>query len=215
MTQEKFILNPFTKDNGKSKNAGERLYRTGDLARWLPDGNIEFVGRIDHQVKIRGFRIELGEIDAALNTHPQIKQAVVIATEDIPSDKRLVAYIVASDQSLTIDQLRTFLKQKLPEYMVPSAFVTLDTLPLTPNGKVNRKALPASNGDFPQEHKYVAPGTPSEEIIANIFASVYRYTKCGNPRQFLCIGRKFSTSNPINCQTQTCLGRRNFPKDNL
>ena len=124
LTSEKFIPNPF------SNFPSERLYKTGDLARYLPDGNIEFLGRIDHQVKIRGFRIELGEIESLLNSHPKIQQAVVIAKEDIPGNKCLVAYVVSEDKSLTTTQLREFLQQKLPEYMVPSAFVTLDTPPL-------------------------------------------------------------------------------------
>ncbi|MEQ8997814.1 MAG: aminotransferase class V-fold PLP-dependent enzyme [Coleofasciculus sp. B1-GNL1-01] len=189
LTQEKFIPNPFAKEIGKSQKAEEeRLYRTGDLARWLPDGNIEFLGRIDHQVKIRGFRIELGEIEAVLNTHPQIQQAVVIATEDTAGNKRLVTYIVTRDESLTSKQLREFLFSKLPEYMVPSAFVTLDTLPLTPNGKVDRKALPAPDGEISREHEYVAPRTASEEIIANIFASVIGVQKVGIHDNFFELG---------------------------
>ena len=117
------------------------MYKTGDLARYLPDGNIEFLGRLDNQVKLRGFRIELGEIESALNRHPQLQQVVVIIREDIPGNKRLIAYVVTSDESLTSRQLRQFLQEKLPEYMVPAAFVTLDTLPLTPNGKVDRKQI--------------------------------------------------------------------------
>jgi len=166
LTKEKFIPNPF------SHEQGARLYKTGDLVRYLPDGNIEYLGRIDNQVKIRGFRIEMGEIEAVLNTHPQIQQAVVIATEEVSGNKRLVAYVVTSDESLTTNQLREFLKQQLPEYMMPSAFVTLDTLPLTPNGKVDHKALPAPDGEINCEHVKVIPRTPSEEIIANIFAAV-------------------------------------------
>ncbi|MEH2156362.1 MAG: amino acid adenylation domain-containing protein [Nostoc sp.] len=150
LTQERFISNPF---------GSGRLYKTGDLVRYLPDGNIEYLGRIDNQVKIRGFRIELGEIEAALNTHPQIQQAVVIVTEDIPGNKRLVAYVVKSNESLTTNQLRQFLKQQLPEYMIPSGFVTLDKLPLTPNGKLDRKALPTPDGEISREHEYVAPRT--------------------------------------------------------
>ncbi len=189
LTREKFIPNPFAKDNGKSKKAqAERLYRTGDLVRWLPDGNIEFVGRIDHQVKVRGFRIELGEIEAVLSTHPQIQQAVVIATEDIPGSKRLVAYIVSKDESLSTHHLREFLKQKLPEYMVPSAFVILDTLPLTPSGKIDRKALPATDGKISREHEYVPPRTPGEEIIANIFASVLSVQNIGIHDNFFELG---------------------------
>ncbi|MDF5725916.1 MAG: amino acid adenylation domain-containing protein, partial [Rhizonema sp. PD37] len=132
LTAQKFIANPFSDDQ-------VRLYWTGDLGRWRSDGNIEFLGRIDSQVKLRGFRIELGEIEAVLSSHPQIQQAVVIATEDI---QRLVAYVVSKEETLDTNQIREFLKQQLPTYMVPSAFVILDTLPLTPNGKIDRKALP-------------------------------------------------------------------------
>ncbi|MEO1378584.1 MAG: non-ribosomal peptide synthetase, partial [Cyanobacteria bacterium J06635_10] len=187
LTREKFIQNPFdsltvkrqTHRNASSAQATEgypptqsKLYKTGDLARYLPDGNIEFIGRIDHQIKMRGFRIEPGEIEVALTTHPKIQQAVVIATEDNPDHKRLVGYVVLSDSSESTRQIREFLQQKLPEYMVPNAFVCLENLPLTPNGKVDRKALLASDRDFLQAHDYVAPRTSNEAIIANIFASV-------------------------------------------
>jgi amino acid adenylation domain-containing protein len=181
LTLEKFIPNPI--GEGKS----ERLYKTGDLARYLADGNIEFLGRIDNQVKIRGFRIELGEIEAVLNAHPQIQQAVVIATEDIPGDKRLVAYIVKTDESLTNKQIRDFLKQQLPEYMLPSASVTLDTIPLTPNGKIDKKALPIPDG-VSREVEYIAPRTPSEEIIANIFATVLNQQNIGINDNFFSLG---------------------------
>ena len=182
LTREKFIPNPFC--DGKS----ERLYKTGDLARYLSDGNIEYLGRIDNQVKIRGFRIELGEIEAVLSAHPQIQQAVVIAREDIPGNKRLVAYVVTSDESLTINQVREFIKQKLTEYMVPSAFVILDSLPLTPNGKIDRKALPKPDGEITREHEYVAPRSPSEEIIANIFATVVSVQNVGIHDNFFTLG---------------------------
>src|SRR5207248_11155961 len=128
LTAEKFIPDPF------GKEAGARLFKTGDLARYRPDGAIEFLGRIDYQVKIRGFRIELGEIEIVLGQHPGIKEVVVVAREDIPSEKRLVAYLV-SETDLSIEQLRTFLSEKLPSYIVPAAFVFLNALPLTPNGK--------------------------------------------------------------------------------
>ncbi|WP_293091572.1 non-ribosomal peptide synthetase/type I polyketide synthase [Moorena sp. SIOASIH] len=182
LTSEKFIPNPFC--NSKS----QRLYKTGDLARYLRDGNIEFLGRIDNQVKIRGFRIELGEIEAVLSTHPQIQQTVVIAREDIPGNKRLVAYYISEEESLTTNQVREFLKQKLPDYMVPSAFVTLDTLPLTPNGKVDRKSLPAPDGVFTSVEEYVAPRTPNEEIIANIFAKVLGVQDVGIHDNFFELG---------------------------
>jgi acyl-coenzyme A synthetase/AMP-(fatty) acid ligase len=120
------------------------MYKTGDLARYLPDGNIEFLGRADHQVKIRGFRIELGEIEAALGQHPAVRKAVVLAREDTPGEKRLVAYVVAES---TADELRRFLKDKLPDQMVPAVFVLLDALPLLSNGKIDRRALPSAGPD--------------------------------------------------------------------
>ncbi len=182
LTQEKFIPHPF------SDSPSAHLYKTGDLARYLSDGNIEYVGRIDNQVKIRGFRIELGEIEAVLNTHPQISQAVVIATEDIPANKRLVAYVVSSDASLHHKELREFLKQKLPEYMIPSAFVWLESIPLTVNGKINYKALPEFDGAITPENTYVAPRTPNQEIIANIFASVLQIETVGIHDNFFELG---------------------------
>jgi amino acid adenylation domain-containing protein len=138
LTAEKFIPNPF------GGEAGARLYKTGDLARYMPDGTIEYLGRTDHQVKIRGFRIELGEVESMLGQHPAVRQAVVLAREDVAGEKRLVAYLVGEGQTApSRAELRHFLQERLPEYMVPSAFVTLDALPLTPNGKLDRWALPA------------------------------------------------------------------------
>ncbi|NJM71691.1 MAG: amino acid adenylation domain-containing protein, partial [Scytonema sp. RU_4_4] len=182
LTQEKFISNRFS--DAKSK----QLYKTGDLARYKSDGNIEFLGRIDNQVKIRGFRIELGEIEAVLNTHPHIQQAVVIATEDIIENKSLVAYVVPSGERLTTNQLRELLKQQLPEYMIPSGFVTLDILPLTPNGKIDKKALPKPDGEITRETQYVAPRTPNEEIIANIFTAVLGVQNVGIHDNFFSLG---------------------------
>jgi len=170
LTTEKFIT---IEHLGGQDAQPIRVYKTGDLARYLPDGNIEFLGRIDHQVKIRGFRIELGEVESVLSQHPAIRETVVLAREDEPGNKRLVAYIVPSQESALISELRDFLKEKLPEYMVPSAFVTLKALPLTPNGKVDRQALPAPDSVRPElEGRFVAPRTPIEETIAKIWAQV-------------------------------------------
>ncbi|AOX02680.1 hypothetical protein BJP34_27455 [Moorena producens PAL-8-15-08-1] len=182
LTKQKFIQNPFCNSNS------ERLYKTSDLARYLRDGNIEFIGRIDNQVKIRGFRIELGEIEAVLNTHPQIQQTVVIATEDLPGHKRLVAYIVSEEESLTTNQVREFLKQKLPDYMVPSAFVTLDSLPLTPNGKVDRKSLPAPDGVVTSVEEYVAPRTEIEQTLTNLWEELLAKDKVSIHDNFFEIG---------------------------
>ena len=141
LTTEKFIANPFLNSSIQSSKLS-RLYKTGDLARYLPNGDIEYISRIDNQVKIRGFRIELGEIEVLLAKRPEIQEIAVIVREDVPGDKRLVAYIVPKqDQTPTVHELRDFLSQNLPKFMIPSAFVTLDTLPLTPNGKVDRRAL--------------------------------------------------------------------------
>ncbi|MEM1169666.1 MAG: amino acid adenylation domain-containing protein [Cyanobacteria bacterium P01_H01_bin.35] len=177
LTAEKFIT-----------GIGNRLYRTGDLARYLPDGNIEFIGRIDNQVKIRGFRIELGEIESVISTHPQIEQTVVICREDNPGDKRLVAYIVNLDSSLNSSELQPYLLSKLPEYMVPSAFVFLETIPLTANGKIDRKALPAPDIDLNQTSEYTPPQNPTQEILANIFAEVLAVTSVGIHDNFFVLG---------------------------
>ena len=158
------------------------MYKTGDLARYRPDGNIEFLGRADHQVKIRGFRIELGEIEAALGQHPAVREAVVLAREDAPGEKRLVAYVVADS---TADELRRFLKDKLPEPMVPAVIVLLDALPLTPNGKVDRRALPAPDRSRPElEKAFVAPRDDLELQLAHIWEEVLGVRPVGVTRQF-------------------------------
>jgi amino acid adenylation domain-containing protein/non-ribosomal peptide synthase protein (TIGR01720 family) len=186
LTAQKFITNPFY--NPKSKIQNPKLYKTGDLVRYLPDGNIEFLGRIDNQVKIRGFRIELGEIEAVLTQHPSVSETVVVVREDIPGNKRLVAYIVGNGILPTSD-VRNFLKDKLPDYMIPSAFVQLDTLPLTPNGKIDRRALPApasSNSEL--EETFVAPRTPVEIKLAQIWAEVLRVDQVGIDDNFFDLG---------------------------
>ena len=182
LTKEKFVPNPFS--NSKS----QRLYRTGDLARYLSDGNIEFLGRIDNQVKVRGFRIELGEIESALNTHPQVQQAVVIAKEDTSKNKRLVAYIVAINCSLTSYQLCEFLKPKLPKYMIPSAFITLETLPLMVNGKIDRKALPVPDWETLGTQQYVAPRTAIEQTLTHIWQKLLLKEKVSIHDNFFEIG---------------------------
>ncbi|WP_255356366.1 amino acid adenylation domain-containing protein, partial [Lysobacter sp. Root983] len=152
LTAERFVRDPFSAD------PQARMYKTGDLGRWLPDGTIEYLGRNDFQVKIRGFRIELGEIEARLAACADVREAVVLAREDVPGDKRLVAYVVPSaGAEPTGVQLREALQAQLPEYMVPSAFMVLDAFPLTPNGKLDRKALPAPDGSSLVQREYEAP----------------------------------------------------------
>ncbi|GDZ93325.1 McnC protein [Planktothrix agardhii CCAP 1459/11A] len=202
LTQEKFISNPFEEEGlipptplNKGGNDPSKLYKTGDLCRYLPDGNIEYIGRIDNQVKIRGFRIELGEIETVLSQHSAVKTAIVIAREDETEQKRLVAYIVPQTEGistpqeqslLAVTELRQFLKAQLPEYMVPSAFVILESLPLTSNGKVDRRALPAP--DFQSEEQYIAPRNPIEEILASIWVKVLKVEQVGIHDNFFELG---------------------------
>jgi amino acid adenylation domain-containing protein len=172
LTAERFIASPFP------HSPAGRLYRTGDLVRWRSDGSLEYLGRIDHQVKVRGFRIELGEIESALLSHPDVDEAVVLAREDRPGDRRLVAYLVVqraieqTGMEATARALREHLRATLPDYMVPSAFMALDTLPRTPNGKVDRKALPAPNAMEAVSYEVVAPRTPIEEGLVEIWSAI-------------------------------------------
>jgi amino acid adenylation domain-containing protein/non-ribosomal peptide synthase protein (TIGR01720 family) len=183
LTEEKFIFNPFD----KSKES--RLYKTGDLVRYLPDGNIEFLGRVDEQVKIRGFRIEIGEIEAVLSQHPQLRQTAVIVREDQPGNKRLVAYVVPKQEQVTANELRRFLKEKLPDFMVPGAFVNLETLPLTPNGKVDRRALPAPDtSSLTQETNFVPPRNTIELQLAQIWSEVLGVQPIGIRDNFFELG---------------------------
>ena len=188
LTNQKFIANPFVKPVVIA--SGQRLYKTGDLARYLPDGNIEFLGRIDHQVKIHGFRIELGEIEATLRQHPAVRETVVLAREDQPGNQRLVAYVVPEKQSaLTTSELRELLQEKLPEYMAPSAFVRLQELPLTPNGKLDRQALPAPDLTRTKEAgTFVAPRTTVEKVLAENWAKILRLEKIGIHDNFFELG---------------------------
>ncbi len=186
LTKDKFIPNLF------SHHPAARIYQTGDLARYLPDGKIECLGRADFQVKLRGFRIELGEIESLLCQHPTVAQATVIIREDLPGDRRLVAYLVANPQALTAPipgELRQFLQQKLPDYFLPSAMVILPALPLTPNGKIDRKALPApDSGSFQLQTSFVAPSTPTEITLAQIWMQVLRIDKVGTNDDFFELG---------------------------
>jgi amino acid adenylation domain-containing protein/non-ribosomal peptide synthase protein (TIGR01720 family) len=191
LTAEKFIPNPF------GREPGSRLYKTGDLARHLPDGSIEFLGRLDFQVKIRGFRIEMEEIESRLKSHPLIRDAAVIARDDGESGKarsanerRLVAYVVAGGgQAPLIGEMRNHIKQALPEYMVPSAFVFLDSLPLTSSGKLNRLALPAPEGARPRlQGAFVAPRNSSEKILADIWAGLLGLESVGIHDNFFELG---------------------------
>jgi amino acid adenylation domain-containing protein len=184
LTAEKFIPNPF------SDKPGARLYKTGDLACYLSDGNIKFLGRIDHQVKLRGFRIELGEIEAVLGQHPAVRDNAVVVREDAPGDLRLVAYLVSKQEPApAVSELRSFLREKLPEYMVPSAFVMLDELPLTRHGKVDRRALPVPESQRPElQAAYVAPRTKIERTIATVWQEVLRVEKVGTDDNFFDLG---------------------------
>ena len=183
LTTEQFRPDPF------SAAPGQRMYRTGDLARYREQGVVECLGRVDHQVKIRGFRIELGEIETVLGQQPRIRQAVVVAREEAGGEKRLVAYLIADEPQLTVGDLRSGLKEKLPEYMVPSAFVFLSAFPLTPNGKVDRKALPAPVVDRAALNSaYEAPRNAAEEKIATIWRDVLRLDRVGVNDNFFDLG---------------------------
>ncbi len=213
LTAARFIANPF------SDEPGARLYRTGDLARHMPDGNIEFLGRVDNQLKLRGFRIELEEIETVLGQHPGVRDAVVLVREDTPDTQRLVAYIVPKQDFVSTKELvmrrdsdakgstteatmvprqmpthsaadlRSFLGKKLPDYMVPTAFVMLGALPLTPNGKVDRRALPAPDQTRPAaEENFVAPRTPIEVLLAKIWANLFKLERVGAHDNFFDLG---------------------------
>jgi amino acid adenylation domain-containing protein len=184
LTQERFIPDPF------SHKVGARLYKTGDLACFRPDGSLEFLGRIDNQVKLRGYRIELGEIETALTQHPDVQQAVVIAREDNPGDKRLVSYLIAATTELpTTSDLRSFLQQRLPDYMIPSAFVQLETFPLTPNGKVDRRGFPKPDISAIQAPTaYIAPRNSTEQQMAEIWSKTLKLGQVGIQDDFFELG---------------------------
>ncbi|RMT41054.1 amino acid adenylation domain-containing protein, partial [Pseudomonas syringae] len=184
LTAERFLKDPF------SLSPGARMYRTGDLGRYLPDGNIEYLGRNDDQVKIRGFRIELGEIETSLNKHPQVQEAVVVAREDVPGETRLVAYFTPSDPTVLPESsdLRTYLQGLLPDYMLPAAYMPLDAWPLTPNGKLDRKALPALDSSALVSRAYEAPVGDVEIKLAALWADLLNVEKVGRHDHFFELG---------------------------
>jgi hypothetical protein len=183
LTEARFITNPFT------KQLGDSLYRTGDIGRYLGDGSVEALGRTDRQVKIRGFRIELGEIEAILSSHSDIREAVVLVREDKAGEIRLIAYAVSQlNKKLASHELRTFLKKKLPDYMIPSAIMMLDALPLTPNGKIDTRALPVPEASIELQETFVPPRTPVEEALTRIWVEVLSTDKVGVRHNFFELG---------------------------
>jgi amino acid adenylation domain-containing protein/non-ribosomal peptide synthase protein (TIGR01720 family) len=184
LTADRFVAHPF------SATPEARLYRTGDLARWRPDGDLDYLGRSDQQVQVRGYRVEPAEIEAAVEAHPAVEGAVVVAREDTPGDKRLVAYVVAqADAVLTASELRAFLRQSLPEHMLPAAFVGVGAFPVTPNGKVDRAALPAPEGTRPAlEQGYRPPRSPLEQTLAGIWQEVLGLEQVGVDDNFFELG---------------------------
>jgi aspartate racemase len=181
LTAEKFVCNPF--------EANSRLYQTGDLARYLPNGDLEYLGRSDEQVKLRGFRIELGDIESALRQHPSVRDCVVVVRAESPDQKRLVGYVVTvAETPVDTRELRAFLRNKLPEYMVPAVLMMIERLPLTPSGKVNRRALPAPGHDAQQQDSFVPPRTPIEELLASTWAEVLQLPRVGINDNFFELG---------------------------
>lgn len=197
LTSERVIANPFA-------SGGSRMYRTGDVARWRDDGTLEFFGRADQQIKLRGFRIELGEIEAVLKTESEISQAAVIVREEVGTGKELVAYLVpANGHAPDLLELRRRLGERLPDYMVPAAFVILESLPLTPNGKLNRRALPAPER---QRATYTAPRTPEEEMLCSIFSEVLGVENVGVKDNFFSLGGHSLTATRVASQIRANLG---------
>ena len=201
LTAERFIADPF------GREPGARLCKTGDLARYLPDGAIEYLGRIDHQVKIRGFRIELGEIESVLATHPTVRETVVLAREDTPGQKRLVAYLTMKEgEPSNGSELRGLLRAKLPDYMVPSAFVILDRFPLTPNGKVDRKALPQPDIQSSNAAEFAPPETETQKALADIWREVLGIRRVGLSDNFFDLGGHSIIATRVASRTAAVFG---------
>lgn len=201
LTAEKFVPNSW------GAAAGERLYRTGDLVKWRADGNLEFLQRIDHQVKIRGNRIELGEIETVMNSHDSIGQAVVIARDDQRGEKHLVAYVTPKPEAEvpSLNELRLYLRQRVPEYMVPSVIAVLEQMPLSPNGKVDRKALPEISFGSERE-TYIRPATPEEEILCGIWSDVLGVERIGRSENFFELGGHSLKAMQVLARMRTSLG---------
>ncbi|HEY9618636.1 MAG TPA: amino acid adenylation domain-containing protein [Microcoleaceae cyanobacterium] len=207
LTKSRFIPDPF------SDRPEARLYKTGDLARFRPDGSLEFLGRIDHQVKVRGFRIELGEIEAVLSRYPLIKQGVVVVREDIPGDQRLVAYFTTKGDTIpAVQAIRQFLKEQLPDYMVPSTFVRLEALPLTPNGKVDRRALPTPDTALVADasETFVAPRDHIEQQLAEIWQEVLQVPEIGIHDNFFELGGHSLSAVRVWAKVEAAFGK-NLP----
>ena len=201
LTAERFVPDPYGGEGG-------RLYRTGDLARWRADGEIEFLGRMDHQIKLRGYRIELGEIEEVLKKHEGVQEAIVMDREDGPEQKRLVAYVVAKQgREVSVDELRMYLQQKLPQYMVPSAFVMMGELPLTGSGKVDRRGLPEPEKTGQGEQRHHAPSNPREEIVAAIWAEVLGCERVGIEDNFFELGGHSLMAMRVMARVQEAFGR--------
>jgi amino acid adenylation domain-containing protein len=197
LTAERFVPDPF------SGLSGERLYRTGDVVRYLANGDLEFIGRKDQQIKLRGYRIELGEIEATLLDHPHVQHAIAALREESNGERRLVAYFVADRQAVDSDELRAYLQQKLPGYMVPSAYMELEEIPLTPNGKVDREALPAPKRDTKMHRP---PRNAQEELLCGIFAKVLSLEQVGVDDDFFALGGHSLTATQVASQVRRALG---------
>jgi amino acid adenylation domain-containing protein len=205
LTAASFVADPF--------GSGDRLYRTGDRVRWNDDGMLEFVGRIDHQVKIRGFRVEPDEVRTVLLGHDDITEATVVARQDGLGGLRLVAYVVAATPALVSGQLRDYLSMKLPEYMVPSAFVMLEHLPLTSNGKIDHAALPAPTRQDGTETEYLPPRNPTEEAMARIWSAVLEIERVGVVDDFFDLGGDSLTSLRLTSRVRQAFGVDITPRD--
>ncbi|HEX7242799.1 MAG TPA: amino acid adenylation domain-containing protein, partial [Longimicrobiaceae bacterium] len=198
-TAERFLPDPFAGE------PGARVYRTGDRVRWLADGTLEFLGRADQQVKVRGFRVEPGEVEAVLEEHPAVRAAAVVAREDAPGERRLVGYVVPDGAAPSAAELRAWLRERLPEHMVPSALVALDALPLTPSGKTDRRALPAPEGGA-ADGEHVAPRTPTEETLAGIWAAVLKTGRVGVHDDFAALGGHSLLATRVVSRAREALG---------